>query len=284
MSQDIALDEDRQSTWRVVTLNIFNRQAEWADRLPLIRAGLAALEPDIIGLQEVFGFDGLPSQADEIAEGMGWNVFYAPAWDLGGGLTFGNAILSPHPLLETQVLALPTPPELDTRAVAFARVDLPHGPAPVFCTHLTHQLDHCATRCQQVRALTDHVEALAPLDGPPPVVLGDFNADPDADEVRFMRGLTALGGSSVFFADGWTAAGNTDPGHTYDRRNPLALRTREPSRRIDYVFARRPNTDLRGEVLSARLALDRPIDGVWPSDHFAVFAEIRADPRAFGAY
>lgn len=267
------------STWRVVTLNIWNRQGPWAQRLPLIRDGLAALEPDIVGLQEVLGFPGVPDQAQEIAQALGWNVHYVPAWHVGGGLTFGNAILSKHPLLDTQTLALPSPPGLDTRTAAFARVDLPHGPAPVFVTHLTYQHHLGHARCEQVRALTDHVSVLAPIEGPPPVLLGDFNADPDSDEMRFLRGLTPLGGISVYFADCWSSTGRTEPGYTYDRKNPYALRSREPSRRIDYIYVRGPDRYLRGEPLSAELALNEPTDGVWPSDHFAVVAEIWAAQR-----
>lgn len=265
--------------WRVATLNIWNRQGPWQQRLPLIRNGLAALDADVIGLQEVLGFPGMPSQADEIAAGTGWHVHYAPAWHIGGGLTYGNAILSKYPLLDVAVLPLPAPEGLDTRSVAFARVDLPHGPMPVFVTHLTfqHHLGHA--RCEQVRALVEHVRTLATVDGPPPVLMGDFNADPDSDEMRFLRGLTSLGATSVYFADCWTTTQAEGPGFTYDRKNPYALRSREPSRRIDYVYVRGPDRSLRGEPLSARLALDQPVDGVWPSDHFAVVAEIHAATR-----
>jgi endonuclease/exonuclease/phosphatase family metal-dependent hydrolase len=268
-----------KDVWRVATLNIWNRQGPWPQRLPLIRAGLAALDADVIGLQEVLGFPGMPSQADEIAAGMGWNVHYVPAWHIGGGLTYGNAILSKHPLLDGASLPLPSPEGLDTRTVAFARVDLPHGPMPVFVTHLTfqHHLGHA--RCEQVRALVEHVKALATVDGPPPVLLGDFNADPDSDEMRFLRGLTPLGGTSVYFADCWSTTQAEGPGFTYDRRNTYALRSREPSRRIDYIYVRGPDRSLRGEPLSAWLALNEPVDGVWPSDHFAVVADIHAATR-----
>jgi endonuclease/exonuclease/phosphatase family metal-dependent hydrolase len=245
--------------------------------LPLIRNELAALDADVIGLQEVLALGELPSQADDIAAGMGWSVYHAPAWQIGGGLTFGNAILSPHRLSDQQCLPLPTPPELDTRSVAFARVDAPHGPIPVFVTHLTVQFHLCHVRREQVVALADHVERLAPIGDPPPVVMGDFNAAPDSDEIRFLRGLTSLGGRSVYFADCWTAA--SGPGHTYDRRNPYALRSHEPSSRIDYIFVRGPDARLRGEPIAARLALDQPTAGVWPSDHFAVVADIHAAAR-----
>ncbi len=271
---------DRSEVWRVATLNIWNRQGPWPDRLPLIREGLRALDLDVVGLQEVLGFTGMPSQAHEIADGLGWNVHHVPAWNVGGGLTFGNAILSPHPLTDGASLPLPSPPGLDTRTVAFARVGCAHGPMPVFVTHLTWQAHMGHARCEQVRALTDHVAALAPIDEAPPVILGDLNADPDSDEMRFLRGLTALGGKSVYFADAWTTTGN-DPagGFTYDRRNAYALRSREHSRRIDYVYVRGPGKHLCGEPLSASLALDQPTGDVWPSDHFAVVAEIFAAKR-----
>jgi endonuclease/exonuclease/phosphatase family metal-dependent hydrolase len=270
---------ERTDVWRVATFNIWNRQGPWADRLPLIRDGLRALDLDAVGLQEVLGFTGLPSQAHEIADTLGWNVHHVPAWNVGGGLTFGNAILSPHPLLDCASLPLPSPPGLDTRTAAFARVDCAHGPMPVFATHLTYQHHHSDARCEQVRALTDHVAQLAPIDGPPPVLLGDFNADPDSDEMRFLRGLTPLGGKSVYFADAWTTTGNLGAGFTYDRENPYALRSREHSRRIDYVYVRGPGKHLCGEPLSARLALDVPRGDVWPSDHYAVVAEIFAAKR-----
>ena len=267
------------AVWRVATFNIWNRQGPWDRRLPLIRDGLAALDADAIGLQEVLAFPGMSSQADEIASGLGWHVHHAPAWEIGGGLTFGNAIVSPHRLLDTRCLPLPTPPGLDTRSCVFARVDAPNGPIPVFVTHLTVQFHLCHVRRAQVVALADHIDALAPIGEPPPILMGDFNAVPDSDEIRFLRGLTSLDGRSVYFADCWTAAGGDGPGHTYDRRNPYALRSREPSSRIDYVFVRGPDAQLRGEPIAVRLALDQPTDGVWPSDHYAVVADIHAAPR-----
>ena len=272
---------DRASIWRVATLNIWNRGGPWDRRLPLIRDGLAALDADVIGLQEVLGFSGMPSQAHAIADGLGWNVFFAPAWQIGGGLVLGNAIVSRHPLRDTEMMLLPSAPN-DTRCIAFARVELPHGPLPVFVTHFTFEAHLGHIRCAQVRALADHVAAKAPIGEPPPVVLGDLNAEPDADEIRFLRGLTPLGGTSVYFADAWMCGEGA--GYTYDRRNPYALRSREASKRIDYVFARGPDRNYRGEPIAARLALDEPRDDVWPSDHFAVVADIYAAVRAHDPY
>jgi len=270
---------ERSEVWRVATLNIWNRQGPWAERLPLIREALRALDADVIALQEVLGFTGMPSQAHEIAAGMGWNVHHVPAWEVGGGLTFGNAILSPHPMSDLRTLPLPAPAGLDSRTVAFARIECPHGPMPVFATHLTYQEYLCHVRCEQVRALVTHVAELAPMDGPPPVLLGDFNADPDSDEMRFLRGLTALGGTAVFFSDCWAVTRPDEPGYTYDRRNTYALRSRERSHRIDYCYVRGPGKHLAGEPLASSLFAETPTGEVWPSDHFGVVAEIFAAKR-----
>jgi endonuclease/exonuclease/phosphatase family metal-dependent hydrolase len=272
---------------RVLTLNIWNRQGPWAERLPLIRAGLVEHMPDVVGFQEVLAFGGT-CQADEIAAGLGYHVHYAPAWEIGGGLTMGNAILSRWPFADTQVLPMVAPPDTDTRCVAFARVDVPGGPVPVFVTHLTFQLHLSQWRCQQVRMLADHVKALAPVAGAPPVIMGDLNAEPDSDEMRFLRGLTPLGGDAVYFADAWlTTAGaepGAGPGWTWDRRNTYALRAREPSRRIDYVLVRGPDRNLRGEPLAARVVFDQPVAGVWASDHFGVLADLQLGMRPADPY
>ena len=43
---------------RAVTVNIWNRQGPWPERVKLLREGLAALDADVIGLQEVLGLAG----------------------------------------------------------------------------------------------------------------------------------------------------------------------------------------------------------------------------------
>ena len=88
----------------------------------------------------------------------------------------------------------------------------------------------------------------------------------------------------MHFEDAWLATGCEGPGYTYDRRNPYALRSREPSRRIDYIYVRGPGAHLCGEPLSAQRVLDAPTDGIWPSDHCGVVAEVWASKRHHDPY
>ena len=92
---------------RVVTLNIWNRGGPWEERLAAIRAGIAELDADIVGLQEVLrpsegeGFD----QAKLIAEGLGYHIAYGIAET--GNIQFGNAALCKYPITRSEVFPLP---------------------------------------------------------------------------------------------------------------------------------------------------------------------------------
>jgi endonuclease/exonuclease/phosphatase family metal-dependent hydrolase len=109
-------------------------------------------------------------------------------------------------------------------------------------------------------------------------LLGDFNAEPMSDEIRFLSGYHSLRGQSVHFADCFACVGE-GAGHTFSRANPFAETNKEPNRRIDYIFVRGPDRQLRGEPLSCRVVLDENEGGICPSDHYGVLAEIQAAPR-----
>jgi endonuclease/exonuclease/phosphatase family metal-dependent hydrolase len=264
-------------TFRVVTLNIWNHSGPWLQRLYGIRAGLAEIAPDIVGLQEVLRPSGgeAPDQARLIAEGLGYHIAYGAAFD-SGGIEFGNAALSKFPILRSAVFPLPKLDTTESRCLLFAELDAPGGPIPFFVTHLNWHFHEGYVREAQVLTIAEHVKALAPIHGFPPIVVGDFNAAPEADEIRFMKGLCSLAGKSVYFADTFGIVGRGD-GTTFSRHNPFASDLREPARRIDYIFVRGPDARGRGEPLDAHVCFDRPTDGIYPSDHFGVSATIRAE-------
>lgn len=113
-------------------------------------------------------------------------------------------------------------------------------------------------------------------DGMPPLVCGDFNAEPDSDEMRFLCGLTSIDGCTTYYQDAWRVAGD-GPGHTQLwRTNPIAADMNVPSKRIDYVlvgdpFQRRGGA---GRVLAASVAFDEPITGVVASDHCGLVVDV----------
>jgi endonuclease/exonuclease/phosphatase family metal-dependent hydrolase len=262
-------------TFRAATFNIWSRFGPWEERLPSIREGLRRLAPDVIGLQEVLRYPEF-DQAALVAHDLGFQIAWGKASE-NHGFPTGNAILSRWPILRSEVIPLPNGGSDESRSLLFAEIEAPFGKLPFFCTHLNWKLHHGHVRQLQVRAVTDAVARLAPVKGSfPPVVVGDFNAEPDSDEIRFMRGLTGLGGKCVYFADAFHVAGDGSHGATYSKTNPFAAFLREPERRIDYVFVRGPDDSQRGEPVEASVCFTEPHDGVYPSDHYGVVATITA--------
>ena len=90
-----------------------------------------------------------------------------------------------------------------------------------------------------------------------------------------MTGHSACPVEGMVFRDAWLDAGNISQGYTWDNKNDFAQAEHEPNRRIDYIFVGKPEDRGAGQVVRCSLAGDEPIDGIWPSDHFAVVAELR---------
>jgi len=258
----------------VLSLNIWNRQGPWEKRLPMIRRGLEALSPDVVGLQEVISHEG-KTQAQTIAEGLGYETAFGPALDLGEQVLFGNAVLSRWPIAHHEVLSLPTRKGEEPRSLLFAEIESPWGKLPVFCTHLNWMFHHGIVREKQVVKIAEHVLDKAPVTGLCPILLGDMNAEPDSTEMRFLRGLSSLEGQSTYFADTFGLVGR-GPGFTFDPDcNPYAKLTREAPRRIDHIFVRGPDHRGRGKTKRSAVVLDEVVDGVAASDHYGVLSTIQ---------
>jgi len=260
---------------RVVTLNIWNRSGPWDERFVAIKTTLARLSPDIVGLQEVIVTEqgDLLDQGKAIAESLGYHMAFGKAQ--GEGYAFGNAVLSRWPIAKKEVFPLPRLDDTEPRCLLFTEVVAPFAKIPFFVTHLSWRLHEGHVRQAQVVAIADIVAQKCPVHGFPPILVGDFNAEPDADEIRFLRGHTSLGRKCVYFADTFRVAGDGTPGVTFSKKNPYAEPLREPERRIDYIFVRGPDDQRRGEPLYAKVCFDEPEAGVFASDHFGVIATIR---------
>jgi endonuclease/exonuclease/phosphatase family metal-dependent hydrolase len=280
----------------VATLNVWNKSGPWLERRELVRAELERRSPDLCGLQEILrlpdpgnlGDQPLPPEADQaadLAEGLGYRIAFAPAAEYGSGLQFGNALLSRWPIREQRTFSLPGRESGETRALLYCLVASPYGDVPVFVTHLNWKLHHGSFRVAQVQYIVERMFELAPTraDLFPAILMGDFNAEPDSDEIRFLVGKKTLAAKSAYFADAWTYAGDGSPGYTFDRKNRFAALAHEPPRRIDYIFVRGPDRWFRGEPLATELAFATPVAGsagdVWPSDHFGLATELAADKR-----
>lgn len=265
----------------VLTLNLWHDAGPWRERARLIRREIARLEPDLVGFQEVLRGDGVDLAAELVSE-LGYAVEFVSATRFWRDekLDFGNAVASRWPISAREELTLPDGGDGETRAALSVTADAPLGPISFTTTHLNWKLHHGAIRERQVRALCDHVRARRPRGGFPPILVGDFNAEPDSAEIRYVTGLQSLEGRSVYLADAWRVAGDGGRGLTWSNRNPYARAWFEPDRRIDYVFVGHPAAGGLGRVERCRVVACEPEGNVWPSDHFGVLAELASEAAA----
>jgi endonuclease/exonuclease/phosphatase family metal-dependent hydrolase len=194
----------------------------------------------------------------------------------GGSPDSGVAVLSRWPLGESESRRLGDPerPAGDQGFAQFVRVDGPRGPLQVFGAALGWKLSHSRQRQDQVRELGAFVRKAADVNAPV-VVGGDFNADPDSDEIRMLTGRAAVAAPGLVFYDAWETAGDGTPGHTWARTNPWARPVLWPDRRIDYIFSAWPRTGGAGHPVRCELLGTEPVDGVLASDHYGLVADLR---------
>jgi endonuclease/exonuclease/phosphatase family metal-dependent hydrolase len=248
--------------------------------MDIIARGLTDLQPDVVGLQEVREVDGhLANQARTLGDRVGMGFVFAPAASWGGGVE-GVAILSRHRVVEHEHRVLPSEGD-EPRVILRARIETARGPVDCFTTHLNYRMTHGVVRERQVTAVDTFVtEQTGPL---PRVLMGDFNATPEHDEIRFLRGLHTLDGRRVFYQDAYARRHpvESEAGFTWARRNPFTERMRwlERDRRLDYIFVTPITRDGRGVVQDCRIVFDRPDhDGCYASDHFGVLADVQLAP------
>jgi endonuclease/exonuclease/phosphatase family metal-dependent hydrolase len=266
---------------KVLSLNLWNDQGPYEQRSARVREWIERLDPDVIGFQEVLKSAGVDTATDQVPDG--YHVEFAgaiPFW-LNPAVEFGNAIASRWPIIDREVLTLPEHGD-ETRVALSATIDAPFGELCFTTTHLNWKLHHGMVREQQVVPLAQTVLKRRPRGGFPPILVGDFNAEPDSTEIRFLSGYHAIDGFSAHFYDAWAVAGDGGPGYTWSNRNTYAGIGLEPERRIDYIFVGypilMPDRYGLGKIERCTVVCDDEVDGIWPTDHFGVYAELRTDP------
>jgi endonuclease/exonuclease/phosphatase family metal-dependent hydrolase len=285
--------DDRGDGIRVMTWNVWWRFGRWQDRRHAILHVLREERPDVLALQEVWASEqeNLAGWlADEL--GMEWAWSRSPVQDRWHGRNGGDtsvdvgiAVLSRFPILETAERRLPAgdapgdAPD-DGKTALHALIDAPGGPLPFFATHLNSGPADSGVRCLQVRELAAFVAERAPRGSYPPVVGGDFNAEPDFDEVRLFGGYRTRGPvPGLVMIDAWRFAAPGTEGGTWDITDQGEDGYPYWHSRIDYLHVGLSRRGTGGRVRAVRRTGDRPVDGVWPSDHAAVVTDLDTPRR-----
>jgi endonuclease/exonuclease/phosphatase family metal-dependent hydrolase len=268
--------DDHDDVLTVLTLNIWGEH-RWDERRFALVDWINELRPDVVALQEVTRSPEL-CEASWLAEQTGMEAVFAGA-SIRSDNEFGNAVLTRWPVVGSRSLQLASDMAgVETRGALTVDLRAHDRVVSVTSTHLSHLFDQGWVREQQVRRLADFI-GIGSGDFPP-VVCGDFNAQPASTEVRFIKGLHALDGRSFHLFDAYEVAHPGELGFTWNNANPFAAQNNTPDQRIDYVFVGVRTADGAGRVVDAAVVCDAPRRGVYPTDHFGVVARLACPTRA----
>jgi endonuclease/exonuclease/phosphatase family metal-dependent hydrolase len=225
---------------RVLSYNIHGRAHRLSGRyLEWVARVIAGAEPDVVGLQEVYRGGWLARHADqtaELARLTGMEARFGRSFGENGE-EFGNAVLTRGSFLQAEAVPLPGPGE--PRTVLHSRIALPgHADLDFYVTHLAAGLR--GSRPARTVQAAGLLERLRQSSGPF-VLVGDFNAPPQAPELRTLMA------AEIFRLCG----------------EQMACTHRILRQRIDWVVADPGWTTADSRVIQAG-----------PSDHWPVLVEL----------
>jgi endonuclease/exonuclease/phosphatase family metal-dependent hydrolase len=259
-----------ETTAQIVTWNVWGRYGPWSEREAAIIATLRDAGPDVVVLTESWA-KGAEQQCARLAAPLGLphHAFSGVTAEEDPAALSGVGILSRWPIRAESALTF------GQARVQFAELAGPRGPLQVYGLVMdAWWFDESQARQDAVRALLAYAhQAQDPR--VPLVIAGDFNADPDSDEIRMITGRTAAPAPGLSCYDALEVAGPPTPGATWSNANPWATQLLWPDRRIDYIFAATPRPGGAGHPVHATLLGTRPVSGVYPSDHYALQASLR---------
>jgi len=257
------------SAVRILTLNTWKNEGPYVSRLRAMASGLRALAPDVVLLQEVFRTAGGEAHTSvALADALGMVHAYAPgrsklrSWQ-GRDVPSesGLAILARGPLTRVERRVLPSDDAGGERIVLLVEARIRGLTLLAGCVHLSHLRGDDARRREQLDAVLANPRWSEPADVR--VMGGDFNATAGSPALAGLAAHPTLRITDVL------AGGPAAPA-----THPLPPRGMHPGRTLDFLFTISRHAEPGPAVRSAGVALAAPVDGVWPSDHAAVWAEI----------
>jgi endonuclease/exonuclease/phosphatase family metal-dependent hydrolase len=244
----------KESSFKVMSYNVhYGVGMDGKYDVGRIADTIVASGADIVALQEVdvhwSGRSQYEDMAGTLAAKLGMQVYVAPIYELPPAREgeearrFGNALLSRVPIVNAVNYKLtrlstqdPTPRPMPMPGFAEVKLDMGGTALTVYVAHLDYRSDP-AIRIVQVREMLDIMGG----DTGRKLVVGDFNARPDAHELFPLFAV---------FRDTWKEVRN-EPGFTF----PADM----PDRKIDYILAGSGVETIRSDIADVRASDHRPL-------------------------
>lgn len=182
---------------KIVTFNIKNGSGVGHD-MSVLAEDIKALDPDIVGLQEVDIETNRAGGKDTLkllAEAAGYQYYYfAKTIDHDGG-EYGTAVMSRYPIESFEVVPLYNEGSYEARTVGHAVVNVNGIKVDFFNTHLTHQSKTVrGKQFKQINSLASNSDTF--------IVTADFNTESKAELSIIENSVRANDGMYVTYPHG----------------------------------------------------------------------------------
>jgi endonuclease/exonuclease/phosphatase family metal-dependent hydrolase len=179
------------------------------------------------------------------------------------GVLLGVGLVSRWPIEAVRRHELPVSHRQVPPAALEARIEHPETPFDVVVAATEWEPDFADDHLDQARRLA---ELLSVDTGVPRLLLADLNCDASQPEFAPLAEVAD---------DTWELGGGDPNAVTLSSAVPFAPleATKEIDRRIDHILLRRGSDD--AVAVDGAFTVDAPVDGLFPSDHFPVVADLR---------
>lgn len=244
-------EPETDDQYKIMTYNIhFGIDSDGTYSIENIVDVVDASGADIVGFQEITrssplnGFGDLGSQLTFEMEKKGFKHSFIG--DIGEQ-ALRNAIFSKYPIVKAEVFFL-EPVVSYQRTVVKATINIDGNQVIFLTTHVTHIYEEKTSteRVEQINNLIDLADSDLPI-----VIMGDFNAEPDWEEI-----MTFL---DAGYLDSWNESHTGELSLTWPANDPV--------QRLDYIFLTNGTSLLIAPVSSQ-------IIDTQASDHLPVITEI----------
>ncbi|TYL53696.1 endonuclease/exonuclease/phosphatase family protein [Agromyces mariniharenae] len=256
---------------RLVTWNVLWRfEPDWRARERGILATLERLRPDVVGLQECWATDET-SQAHVVAERLGLHAeFLAPSLPPvpmppehpeQADVAMGVGLVSRWPIGTVTRHVLPVSHRQVAPVALEAEVRHPDAAFRVIVAATEWEPEYADDHLAQATMLAELLAGAAKTG--PAFLLADLNCDATQPEFAPLAAVAD---------DTWELGGGDPEAVTLSSAVPFAPleAVKEIDRRVDHVLVCR---GARVTVRSASIVRE-PVDGLFPSDHFPVVADV----------
>jgi endonuclease/exonuclease/phosphatase family metal-dependent hydrolase len=275
------------------SLNILNSPNMLHQRLEWLCDELNVEDFDVVCLQEVVddNFAGF-NVVEYILENTKLEYGFAgdKTFDPHSKSYFGNAILTKNPIVSSGAVPVDFWGEKQIQPVTVS-INI-EGVEVNFISH--HGAWGGTTdfiRGIELEQISSYANSVKEKNPQSIVILaGDFNAIPESDSIRFLKGLRSGFNSpsaGAYWLDAWSVSGSpenyefTSSAEIFWAKTTALLKgitnyERLPKRRIDYIFSHDWNYGKRGDVQDFKLWAVNPygVNGETISDHFGVACKI----------